>query len=52
MSRSGPTFTIGMEEEYLLVERETRDLAVDVPEDLEKVRSLMAPKAQQTSVDR
>ncbi|MEM8877914.1 MAG: carboxylate-amine ligase [Pseudomonadota bacterium] len=29
-----PTFTIGIEEEYLLVDRQTRDLAVDPPEDL------------------
>jgi carboxylate-amine ligase len=26
-----PSFTIGIEEEYLLVDRETRDLAVDPP---------------------
>lgn len=29
-----PAFTIGVEEEYLLVSRETRDLVVDSPEDL------------------
>ena len=29
-----PSFTIGIEEEYLLVDRQTRDLAVDPPEDL------------------
>jgi carboxylate-amine ligase len=29
-----PSFTIGVEEEYLLVDRETRDLVVDPPEEL------------------
>lgn len=29
-----PSFSIGMEEEYLLVERDSRDLAAEVPEDL------------------
>ena len=28
---SEPSFTIGIEEEYLLVDRQTRDLAVDPP---------------------
>jgi len=31
MTDTDPPFTIGVEEEYLLVDRETRDLAVDVP---------------------
>ncbi len=31
MSQKVPPFTIGMEEEYLLVDRRTRDLAVEVP---------------------
>ncbi len=30
---SAPTFTLGMEEEYLLVERESRDLAANPPEE-------------------
>ena len=34
MSRSEPPFTIGIEEEYLLVNPETRDLAIDVPDAL------------------
>ena len=29
---SEPSFTIGMEEEYLLVDRQTRDLVSDAPE--------------------
>ena len=29
-----PSFTIGIEEEYLLVDKETRDLVVDTPEGL------------------
>jgi len=32
MSVSGPSFAIGIEEEYLLVDRKTRDLAHDRPE--------------------
>jgi len=34
MAISTPSFTIGIEEEYLLVDRETRDLAVDPPEEM------------------
>jgi len=34
MTRDEPPFTIGIEEEYLLVDRQTRDLAVDVPDTL------------------
>jgi carboxylate-amine ligase len=34
MSRTVPSFTMGMEEEYLLVERETRDLVTEVPDEL------------------
>jgi glutamate---cysteine ligase / carboxylate-amine ligase len=34
MSEKEPSFTIGIEEEYLLVDPETRDLAVDPPEQL------------------
>lgn len=34
MSASEPSFTIGVEEEYLLVDRQTRDLAVDPPKAL------------------
>ena len=34
MTQGEPPFTIGIEEEYLLVDRQTRDLAVDVPDTL------------------
>ena len=34
MTLKEPSFTIGIEEEYLLVNRETRELATDVPPDL------------------
>ena len=34
MTLKEPSFTIGIEEEYLLVDRETRELATDVPPDL------------------
>ena len=36
MKGSGPKFTIGVEEEYLLVDKETRALVIDPPEDLMK----------------
>jgi len=36
MSRPGPKFTMGVEEEYLLVDRETRALVADPPESLMK----------------
>ncbi|GAB4394705.1 MAG: carboxylate-amine ligase [Kiloniellaceae bacterium] len=32
--RAEPSFTVGMEEEYLLVDRDTRDLVVDPPDSL------------------
>jgi carboxylate-amine ligase len=34
MSHKEPTFTVGVEEEYLLVDRETRDLVTDMPESM------------------
>jgi carboxylate-amine ligase len=34
MSQNEPPFTVGIEEEYLLVDRKTRDLAAEVPEAL------------------
>ena len=34
MTGDEPSFTIGIEEEYLLVNRETRDLAADPPPEL------------------
>ncbi|MGE0612140.1 MAG: carboxylate-amine ligase [Hyphomicrobiales bacterium] len=34
MSRPAPTFTVGIEEEYLLVDRETRELVTDPPAEL------------------
>jgi len=34
MSYKEPSFTIGVEEEYLLVDRETRDLVTDMPESM------------------
>lgn len=34
MKRSEPAFTLGVEEEYLLVDKETRGLVIDPPESL------------------
>ena len=36
MPSTGPSFTIGIEEEYLLVDKQTRDVASDPPEALFK----------------
>ncbi len=36
MNKSEPKFTLGIEEEYLLVDKETRGLVIDPPEDLMK----------------
>ena len=36
MKNSGPKFTLGVEEEYLLVDKETRGLVIDPPESLMK----------------
>ena len=34
MAHVEPSFTIGIEEEYLLVDRQTRDLVVEAPDGL------------------
>ena len=34
MTIKEPSFTLGIEEEYLLVDRDTRDLAIDPPDEL------------------
>ena len=34
MVSGGPPFTIGVEEEYLLVDKETRSLVIDPPQSL------------------
>ena len=36
MNKPGPKFTLGVEEEYLLVDRETRGLVIDPPDSLMK----------------
>lgn len=43
-----PSFTIGIEEEYLLVDPETRDLAIDPPEDILKECERRLPHHQVT----
>jgi carboxylate-amine ligase len=45
----GPTFTIGIEEEYLLVDVETREVAVDTPDSMlseceARIRDLVRPE--------
>ncbi len=56
MTKKEPPFTIGMEEEYLLVDRKTRDLAVDVPEALmiecqRRLKSQVSPEFLQSQIE-
>ena len=56
MSQSEPPFTVGMEEEYLLVDLETRDLAVQVPEGLmiecqRRLESQVSPEFLQSQIE-
>ncbi len=56
MSQDEPPFTIGIEEEYLLVDRETRDLAVNVPEALmvecqRRLESQVSPEFLQSQIE-
>jgi glutamate---cysteine ligase / carboxylate-amine ligase len=47
MAHKEPSFTIGVEEEYLLVNRETRDLVTDMPESMiEECESEMEARGQ------
>ena len=48
MTPKEPSFTIGIEEEYLLVDPETRDLAIDPPEDILKECEELLPHHQVT----
>lgn len=44
MGVAEPSFTVGIEEEYLLVDRQTRDLASDPPRDLMEACEAALPK--------
>ena len=51
-----PTFTVGIEEEYLLVDKETRGLAVDPPEELfaeceKKIPGLVKPEFLKSQIE-
>jgi glutamate---cysteine ligase / carboxylate-amine ligase len=47
MGYKEPSFTIGVEEEYLLVDRETRDLVTDMPESMiEECEAAMEARGQ------
>ena len=53
---SEPPFTIGIEEEYLLVDRRTRDLAVDVPDALmaeceRRLEAQVSPEFLQSQIE-
>ncbi len=56
MRTEEPAFTIGVEEEYLLVDRETRDLVADPPESLmeafvDRCGSLVSPELMRAQVE-
>ena len=56
MTRKEPPFTIGIEEEYLLVDRKTRDLAVNVPEALmvecqRRLEAQVSPEFLQSQIE-
>ena len=51
-----PTFSVGIEEEYLLVDKETRGLAVDLPEELfaeceKKNPGLVKPESLKSQIE-
>ena len=54
--RREPSFTVGMEEEYLLVDRETRDLVVDPPDSLmtrceQELEDRVSPEFLQSQIE-
>lgn len=56
MKREEPPFTVGIEEEYLLVDRESRDLAVDVPDALmvecqRRLEAQVSPEFLQSQIE-
>ncbi|NIA69114.1 carboxylate-amine ligase [Pelagibius litoralis] len=53
---SEPSFTVGIEEEYLLVDRETRDLVVDPPDELmtrceQELAERVSPEFMQSQIE-
>lgn len=51
-----PSFTVGMEEEYLLVDRETRDLVIDPPDSLmsrceQELEDRVSPEFLQSQIE-
>ena len=51
-----PTFTIGVEEEYLLIDRETRDLVADPPESMlreceSRIKGLVRPEFLKSQIE-
>jgi carboxylate-amine ligase len=56
MSNPEPSFTIGIEEEYLLVDRETRDLVIDPPDSLmaeceRRMEGHVSPEFMQSQIE-
>ena len=56
MTQTEPPFTVGMEEEYLLVDLDTRDLAVNVPDGLmiecqRRLESQVSPEFLQSQIE-
>ncbi len=56
MSQPEPSFTVGIEEEYLLVDRVTRDLVVDAPDSLmaeceKRLETRVSPEFMQSQIE-
>ena len=56
MPQQEPSFTIGIEEEYLLVDRKTRDLVVDAPDSLmadceKRMQGHVSPEFMQSQIE-
>ncbi len=56
MKPDQPPFTVGLEEEYLLVDRKTRDLAIEVPDALmvecqRRLKSQVSPEFLQSQIE-
>ena len=56
MAAKEPTFTLGIEEEYLLIDRDTRDLAIDPPDELlaecsEQLADLVKPEFLKSQIE-
>lgn len=56
MASNRPSFTVGIEEEYLIVDRETRDLVQDMPDEVmieceEKLKGQVSPEFLRSQIE-